>query len=174
MAAVRKVKAEATAEPKKISVEEITIRTGTMHVCVVGLRPFIANRMANKGLRELLFPAAKLTTAERAARLKHDPVMEFRDSPYVLKHPDAPTYLAHLPSAFKGAIKCVATDMPGAIKAQIGRLVSVEGNTGPGMSSGSEFIQVYGVPRLFMSVVRGADAGRTPDVRTRASLPEWC
>jgi hypothetical protein len=35
-------------------------------------------------------------------------------------------------------------------------------------------IKVWGKPQLKMDVVRSADMNRTPDVRTRAFLPEWC
>jgi hypothetical protein len=32
---------------------------------------------------------------------------------------------------------------------------------------------VYGVPKVFCAITRSADMNRTPDVRTRAILPEW-
>jgi hypothetical protein len=35
-------------------------------------------------------------------------------------------------------------------------------------------IKVWGRPLLKMDVVRSADMNKTPDVRTRAFLPEWC
>jgi hypothetical protein len=64
---------------------------------------------------------------------------------------------------FKKAMGTAALDTPGAKKAQIGRLVYVEG----------ELVGVYGIPKIFMSVTRSADMNRTPDVRTRAICPEW-
>jgi hypothetical protein len=66
-------------------------------------------------------------------------------------------------TAFKGSIRTAALDMPGAKKAQIGRLTYIAG----------EYVGVYGVPRLFMSITRSADMNKTPDVRTRAIVPQW-
>jgi hypothetical protein len=37
-----------------------------------------------------------------------------------------------------------------------------------------QFVDIYGVPQLLMSVVRSADIKQTPDIRTRAIIPEWC
>jgi hypothetical protein len=56
-----------------------------------------------------------------------------------------------------------ALDTPGAKKAQIGRLVYIEG----------EQLPIYGTPKVFMAITRSADMNKTPDVRTRALLPEW-
>jgi hypothetical protein len=76
---------------------------------------------------------------------------------------DGPAEIGLLSTAFKGAIRSAALDIPGASKAQIGRLVYVEG----------EMIPIFGTPKLFMSVTRSADINKTPDIRTRAILPEW-
>ena len=35
-------------------------------------------------------------------------------------------------------------------------------------------IQIWGKPFLKMDIVRSADMNKTPDVRTRAYLPQWC
>jgi hypothetical protein len=56
-----------------------------------------------------------------------------------------------------------ALDLPGTKKAEIGRLIWVE----------SYMVDVYGIPYLKMDGVRTADINRTPDIRTRAFLPEW-
>lgn len=37
----------------------------------------------------------------------------------------------------------------------------------------AEATDIYGVPRLYMAGVRSSDMKRTPDIRTRAILPEW-
>lgn len=95
--------------------------------------------------------------------LKHDPRAEFQASPYILKDERAPTLLAHLATAFKKSLMGAALDMPGAKKAQIGRLVWVNG----------DYVPIYGVPKIFMSVVRSADINRTPDIRSRAIVPHW-
>lgn len=128
---------------------------------VIGTSPLICNRMSEKAKRDLLFPSGRKTAAERQSNLKHNPIQEFRDSPYVL--PAGPTLLGVMSSAFKGAMKTAALDTPGAKKTQIGRLVYVTG----------DYVPVYGVPELFMSITRSADISRTPDVRTRAILPRW-
>ena len=129
---------------------------------VLGTTPFICNRQSEKVKHELLSPAVK-SRAARAQRLKHDPLLEFRSSPYTLTDPGAPTLLAFLSVAFKKAMMTAALDTPGANKTQIGRLVRVEG----------ERIPLWGVPRLHMSITREASIKRTPDVRTRAILPRW-
>src|SRR5690606_32985291 len=103
-------------------------------------------------------PKGRKTAAEKASSLKHDPLQEFADSPYIDEDESAPTYLQHLSSAFKNALKGAALDLPGANKSQIGRLTWVNG----------ERVGIYGVPQIFCSVTRSADMNRTPDVRTRA------
>jgi hypothetical protein len=54
--------------------------------------------------------------------------------------------------------------VPGAKKAQIGRLTSIEGG---------EKLALYGVPQIMCSVVRSADINKTPDIRTRCIVPRW-
>ena len=54
--------------------------------------------------------------------------------------------------------------MPGAKKAQIGRLTSIEGG---------EKLALFGVPQIMCSVVRSADINKTPDIRTRCIVPHW-
>jgi hypothetical protein len=56
-----------------------------------------------------------------------------------------------------------ALEMPGTKKTQIGRLVYVDGQN----------VSLYGTTQLRMDIVRMADINKTPDVRTRAILPEW-
>ena len=130
---------------------------------ILGTSPLIMNRMSQKVWHELLAPKGKKMAAEKAGSMKHDPLREFRDSPYRMQVPDSPTLLAMLPTAFKKAMGTAALDMPGARKAQILRLIYIEG----------ELLPVYGLPRVFMAITRSADMNKTPDVRTRAILPEW-
>lgn len=137
---------------------------GQIETGILGLTPYLHNRMSEKARRTLLYPSPRKNTAERAASLKHDPVEEFRASPYTLiDDDDAPTFLAVMASAFKGAMMTAALDLPGVSKAQIGRLVWVEGH----------YVPIYGDAKLHMSVTRSADIGKTPDIRTRAITPEW-
>ncbi len=147
--------------------DEITdilkVTTGTFECCVVGTSPLILNRMSEKAKRELLMPKGRKNAIEKATSLKHMPVEEYRASAYTLKDDSRATYLALLSTAFKGALRSAALDMPGAKKAQIGRLTYIAG----------EMVEIYGVPKLFMSITRSADMNKTPDVRTRAIVPEW-
>ncbi len=145
------------------SIDILTVDKGQIQFCILGTTPLILNRMSEKAMRELLAPKGKKTAADKAANLKHIPLEEFRSSPYIDRNPNGPTLLQHLASAFKGSLKGAAVDLPGAKKAQIGRLTWVEG----------ERIAIYGVPQMIMSVVRSADMNRTPDVRTRAIVPQW-
>ncbi len=151
--------------PKKQSAEEISIievQQGRFEVCILGKSPLILNRMSEKAARELLLPRKK-TAADKAANLKHNPPEEYRASAYKSTGANDPTRLLMLSTAFKGAMRSVATDIPGAAKAQIGRLTYVAG----------DYVPIYGVPKLFMSITRSADMNKTPDVRTRAIVPEW-
>lgn len=131
--------------------------------CIIGLTPFIHNRMAEKARHELLYPKGRKNAAERAASIKHDPVEEFRASPYRAPNDSLPTELAVMGSMFKGAMMTAALDLPGSSKAQVGRLIIVE----------EHYLPFWGDAKLHMAVTRSADAARTPDIRTRAISPEW-
>lgn len=163
-------KSKSTREPasdtsnhaQEIS-EVLTVSTHDIQCCLVGTSPLIQNRLSEKVKHELLMPRGKKNAAERATTLKHDPVAEFRASPYTLSDESMPTLLALPAISFKGALRSAALDMPGMKKAQIGRLTYLPG----------EMVAIYGVPKVFMRPVRSADMNRTPDIRTRAILPEW-
>jgi hypothetical protein len=144
-------------------IDIIEVSHGYVEFCVLGKTPLVCNRMSQKATHELLLPRGRKTAAERSLTLKHNPIEEYRASPYVLSDNNSPTAIAIMATAFKGAMKTAALDLPGAKKAQIGRLVFVEG----------DMVPIYGVPQIFMAIVRSADMNRTPDVRTRAILPRW-
>lgn len=148
-------------QPKEEVVNVLRVEQATIHLNVLGTSPLICNRMSEKARRELLLPSGRKSSAEKASSLKHDPIAEFRASPYTL--PDGDALIALMSSAFKGAMATAALDLPGATKAKIGRLVYVEG----------DYVPVFGSPKLFMSIVRSADMNRTPDVRSRVIIPEW-
>jgi hypothetical protein len=162
------------AKPKdtktKATTEEITeilkVTTGTFQACILGTTTLVHNRPSEKAQHELLLPRGRKSAIERATSLKHLPVEEFRASPYVLKDAAAGTLCAIRAAAFKGAMRAAALDIPGAKKAQIGRLVRVDGDHG-------DLVEVFGIPLLKMDVVRSADMNRTPDIRTRAAMREW-
>jgi hypothetical protein len=141
----------------------VKVEVGILEVCIKGVTPLIMNRMSEKVRQGLLLPKGKKNAAEKAGSAKHNPLVEYRDSAYKLHSPG--NTLLYMPAgAFKRALASAAVDMPGAAKAQIGRLAHV---------AGAVSVPIYGVPQLRMAVVRSADQKRTPDVHTNAVLPEW-
>jgi hypothetical protein len=118
--------------------------------------------MSQKVWHELLAPQKK-TAADKAANMKHDPLQEFRDSPYRMAGEKPETVLAVLPSMFKQAMGTAALRMPGTQKTALLQLVTVPWANMP----------LFGIPKVFMSITRSADMNKTPDVRTRAIVPEW-
>ena len=156
---------------KKIegSIEVKQMQAGIITAWIKGVTPLICHRMAGKAMRELLAPKGRKGKAEREQTLKHDPLSEYRGSmsmrpatgQFKVKEP---TRLVFPSPAVKGAIATAALETEGTSKAQIGRLVWVEGFQ----------CDLYGVPQLHMCIVRSADMNKTPDVRTRAILSEWC
>lgn len=153
--------AVAKDDSKSVVIHEV--KKGFVQLGVLGTRPTILNRMSEKARRELLLPGRPKTTADKASNLKHNPFDEFRASPYIIPDDDAPTLLACMSASFKKAMATAALDMPGAKKAQVGRLVYVQ----------DDLVPIYGEPRLLMSVVRSADINHTPDIRTRVIIPRW-
>jgi hypothetical protein len=153
----------AKAPQKETEITVLEISQGSIDVCILGESPLICNRMTNKGARELLMPRGKKTAVEKASTLKHEPLREYRASPYTTADDRAPTRIQLLGSMFKRAMMTAALDLPGTKKAQIGRLVYIE----------NDRISVWGTPQLMMSITRSADINKTPDVRTRAIVPRW-
>lgn len=154
----------ATKKSESPSVLEIPITDiGELETGILGLTPYLHNRMAEKAKQEILFPKGRKNAVEKATTLKHDPVEEFRASPYTLDGDDEPTLLAMLASNFKGAMMTAALDLPGVNGRQIGRLITVQGYK----------IPFWGDAQLHMAVTRSADMNKTPDIRTRAISPEW-
>lgn len=145
------------------ALEIARIETTTCAFAILGKRPIILNRLSEKTRRELLAPTGRKTSAQKQSSLKHDPFAEFRAAPYILPEDSQPTYLAVLSSAFKAAMATAAVDLPGAKKAQIGRLVWVEDDKTP----------LYGLPLLSMAPVRSSDINHTPDIRTRVMVRDW-
>ena len=144
-------------------IQILEIKEGRLTLTVKGTTPLILNRMSEKARHELLLPKGRKTAADKASSLKHNPLEEFRASPYTLREDTAPTLIALTAVTFKAAMGTAALDLPGARKSEIGRLVFVMG----------DYIPIYGEPQLLMSVVRSADMNRTPDIRTRCIVPNW-
>jgi hypothetical protein len=150
---------------KKQSIEMVieSIRIGTLRAFLLGTSALIMHRFSKKAREELLLPRGDLNKAEKAEHLKHDPLAEFRESIYRNRDENTPTFI-HFPSgAFGKAMASTALDIPGATKAQMARLTNVV----------STQVNLYGVPQLYMAMVRNSDMNHTPDIRTRAIFPEW-
>jgi len=159
---------------KDSSIEIQQLNTETIGLRLVGTTPMIYNAMSAKVSQDLLLPPKKKGRSEKESTLKHNPPEEYRRSVYRVRGDVAPTRLVFPCGAVKEAISSAALDIPGAAKAQIGRLCWVESETyQDGEVARHQNISVYGIPQLLMSVTRSADMNRTPDVRTRAILPEW-
>lgn len=156
------VKKVVTEETSAIEIIELSKSCATFHVR--GTSPLIYNRMSEKAKRELLLPKGRRSSAERAATPKHNPIEEFNASVYSNPDAKAPTLLQLPAPMFKGAMSTTALDMPGTKKSEIGRLCWVGGYS----------VDVYGIPKLLVSTVRSADINRTPDIRTRAIVENWC
>ena len=144
-----------------ISVMEV--ERGRIDFMILGHSPLICNAMSAKIMQELLLPRGRKTQAERQSSLKHDPRQEFVDSMYMARNPDSLTRIVMKATSFKNALRNAAIDMPGSTKAEVGRLSYVVGDE----------VEIFGLPQLMMSVVRNSDMNKTPDVRTRAIIPEW-
>lgn len=129
---------------------------------LLGTTPLIMNCMSEKTRQGLLLPKGRKTAADKAAKLKHDPLSEYRGSMYRARD-SKDTLLAMPASCFKKAMAAAALDLEGMKKSEVGRLSWCEGVE----------VDIFGVPELFMSVVRSADINKTPDIRTRAILPRW-
>lgn len=144
-------------------IQVVEIKKGVIEACLIGASPLVCNAMSAKARQQLLSPSAKKNRAEKAATLKHDVLGEYRASVYSFGDEAQPTLIGVPAGSIKGALRNAALDLPGSTKSQIGRLTYVEG----------DYVAVFGVPKLLLSMVRMADASRTPDVRTRAILPRW-
>lgn len=154
------VPAKRQADTTAIQVLEID--RGELEFQIIGTSALVCNRMSQKARRELLLPGPKKTRTQKESTLKHNPLEEYRASPYKLKKDDAPTLVAFPGAGFKRAIASAAIDQ-GAKRAQVARLCWVP----------EEYVPIYGVPQLYMTVVRSADMNKTPDIRTRMIIPRW-
>lgn len=151
-----------TKEDTKTNIVVQKIQTHEVTFNVLFDSPLIMNRFQLKAWQELLFPSEYKNRAERAQNLKHNPIEEFRGSVYRNRDVKRPA-LIHMPSgAFHAALAAAALDLPGSSKAKIERLTQVV----------STQVDLFGLPQMYMAMVRNSDMNRTPDVRTRAIFPE--
>ena len=151
-------------KPDTGEIQIVEIHQGVVTVYIRGVSPLVFNSMSSKVQHELLMPKGRKTTADRAATQKHMPLQEYQNSVYRNVGNSAATRLCFPAPAFKRAMATAALDIPGAKRSEIGRLCWIEG----------VHVDIFGVPQMLMSVVRMADIKRTPDIRVRAILPEWC
>lgn len=156
----------ARSKKQEVGILELPeLEVGKAEIFILGRSPLIFNRMAAKARQELLFPRGRLTAADKASKMKHDPITEYRDSVTRRRNGESgPTRLLFPAPAFKGAMATAALDMPGVQKTRINRLTWITGT----------HADIWGIPQMFMSVVRNSDQNHTPDIRTRAIVPEWC
>jgi len=132
--------------PKETAIEIQEIKMGRVRCNIVGSTPMIMHRFSSKARQELLMPSGPKNRADKAESLKHDPIGEFRETIYLNRNPNEPTAV-HCPSnAFGQALAAAALDIPGATKSQIARLTSIS----------SPQINLFGIPKLHMSMVRSS------------------
>lgn len=137
------------------------LKRGRVTLRLIGQTPLYFNSMSVKAKRDLLLGGGKKSAAEKA-QIKHNPEQEFRDSVYRMK--TGPTLLGFPAPGVKGAMATAALETAGLTKTAVNRLIFMP----------EQRIKVWGKPFLKMDVVRSADMNKTPDIRTRAFLPEWC
>jgi hypothetical protein len=131
---------------------------------ILGTSPLLYNRMSEKARQQLLLPRGRMNSAEKQMSVKHVPLEEYQNSIYKWRADDGASRFKFPANAFKKAVATAALDTPGATKAQVSRIVQAQWRD----------VDVFGIPQLFMSVVRQAGFQKTPDIRTRGILPEWC
>lgn len=137
------------------------LKQGRVTLKLIGMTPLYFNAMSAKAKRDLLIGGGKKTAAERK-EIKHNPEQEYRDSVYTV--PTGPTLLGFPAPGVKGAMATAALETKSVTKTSVNRLIFMP----------EQKIKVWGRPYLKMDVVRSADMNKTPDIRTRAFLPEWC
>lgn len=71
-------------------IQIMELRTGQMDFFILGTSPLICCRMSMKAWQELLAPKGRKSAADKAITLKHDPLQEFRDAPYMLDESEFP------------------------------------------------------------------------------------
>lgn len=137
------------------------LKQHSLRLRIIGVRPLYQNRTSEKVRHELLVGGKRKTAAERQ-EIKHRPFDEYRNS--AERVDSGPTALGIRTVAVKAAMCSAAVDTAGVTRAGMQRLLWVPGDHYP----------VYGTPKLKMDVTRSADMNRTPDIRTRCFLPQWC
>ena len=152
------------AVSKKTTTESINIpvlKQGLIKLRLIGQTPMYFNSMSSKTKRDLLIGAGRKTAAEKK-EIKHNPEQEFVDSFHT--QPKGKTLLCFPAAGVKGAMATAALETAGVNKTSVNRLIFLPQTN----------INIWGKPYLKIDVVRSADMNKTPDMRTRAYLPDWC
>lgn len=144
-----------------VTIAEVEQRSMTFNI--IGMSPLVPHAMSAGSKISLLYPAPKKNAAEKLTSMKHEPFDEFREAAYQFTDETQGSRLYMPAGSFHAAMASVAIDMVGAKKSQIGRLTSVLGHK----------IPIFGIPKIWTTVVRSSDMARTPDIRTLPILPEW-
>ena len=138
------------------------LKQGRVSIKIIGLTPLYYNAMSAKAKRSLLLGGAKKTAAEKK-EIKHDPEAEYLESMYYM--PRGTEAMLGIPAtSFKNAMATAALVTDGIRKTEVQRLIFMP----------HDRFQIWGRPYLKMDVVRSADMNKTPDIRTRGFLPNWC
>ncbi len=148
---------------KKSEIAEIEIPLLKRHSAklrIIGTTPLFQNRMSNKVKQGFLTGTRKKTKVEKL-EIKHRPLEEYRNSAEILQ--EGPTALGLRVVAIKKAMCTAALETVGLTRSSTQKYLFMP----------DDRIPLYGTPQLRMDVVRSADINRTPDIRTRAFLPQW-
>ena len=143
------------------SLEIHTIKQGRVKLRIIGDTPMYQHSMGRKAMEALLAGGGKKTTAEKRD-IKHNPEAEFRESAHRIA--TGPTLLCFPAGGVKAAMATAALRTEGITKTSVQQLVGLP----------QAFVPIWGTPQLKIDVVRSADMNRTPDMRTRCYLPQWC
>lgn len=140
------------------------IQEGQAEFYILGQTPLVYNKMGHLNQIGLLLPTGRKTAAQKAANLKHNPPEEYRASAYArMEGEEGPTKLLLPMRMFKAACAGAALRIPGSQKTEIQQLLRFTVDS----------VDLYGVPQLYMAIVRQAGQTRAPDIRTRAIVPNW-
>lgn len=148
---------------KADAIETIAVEMKWLRVGILGTSPIILHRLSQKAQHELLYPSGRKSASDKKNFLKHDPLEEYRASAYTTSGDAEQTRLLARGAWFIEGVRSVALDIPGTSKQHVKRNTSVR----------EESVPLFGIPKLFMAMVRSSDMNRTPDIRTRAIVERW-
>ena len=160
MPANKKAETEAPIEAKELTINQLQVDSIT--VALIGNTPLILNRMSAKAKQVLLVGGQRKTSAEKL-EIKHNPVEEYREAMDFNPDRADDTAIFFPAMALKRAMSTAARVTAGVAGTDVDRLI--------GMTA--EYIPIYGVPQLYIKMMRQAGQSATPDMRTRAIIGNW-